>query len=240
MKKTLALLFPLALVPLLAASQPAEARRLFWWEAINPDTPYQDATAGPSGLDPYDMEQERFNQRQYEMYRNEMNRRYGNQEFMVPDSAPYAPRQTYAPRQGYALPQPPEPPYAAPLELQPKPTLKPRKIVKAKPAAPKMPLATASTTPAPQASNPQASNPQASSPTAVKPVGRAVAAVAKKPASPVSCDKGASIVSSFGFDNVKTKSCDAGTLAYNAERSGTAFQIDVNPKTGELIAVKKL
>jgi len=62
----------------------------------------------------------------------------------------------------------------------------------------------------------------------------------KKSAEPVTCEKGASIVSGFGFDKVTSKSCAAGSLVYNAERSGQPFEIDVNPKTGELIAVKKL
>ena len=67
-----------------------------------------------------------------------------------------------------------------------------------------------------------------------------VAAAPKPKAEPVTCDKGATIVSGFGFENVTTKSCDGATLSYSAERGGKPFEVDVNSATGELLAVKKL
>lgn len=69
----------------------------------------------------------------------------------------------------------------------------------------------------------------------------AAPAPVKAPKSGVlSCDKGAGVVSSFGFSNVTSKSCTGTTLIYGAERSGKPFEIEVNAKSGELTAVKKL
>jgi hypothetical protein len=206
-------IIPLALLPLIAFAQPAEARRLFWWEDVNPDQPgsaqtYQEVYGGPSGQDVYGAPpDEQFNQRQYELYRREMQRRYGQQ----PETDPYAAPPVYAQ---------PDLPYAAPVyPATPKPKVK--KLVKAKAKPVTTPAATATTT-----------TPAPTTKTATAP--------AIKAGQPVSCEKGASIVAGFGFGNVTSKSCASGTLTYNAERGGKPFEIDVNPKTGELIAVKKL
>ena len=196
-------LVPLALLPLIAFAQPAEARRLFWWESVNPDQPYQQT---------YGATDEQFNQRQYELYLREIHRRFDDQSELDPQDGPYGPPPSF-----YAQPDQP-PRFAAPMYPQPNP----KKIAKAKPVLPKA---------APQLAGqaPQlGAEPQIS------------AAPPLKSGLPVTCEKGATIVSGFGFENVKTKSCDSGTLAYNANRSGQPFEISVNPKTGELIAVKKL
>ena len=194
-------LIPFALLPLIAFAQPAEARRLFWWETINPAEPapppssYRDVYGVPEdqGLYGYPAD-EQFNERQYQLYQHEMQRRYGR----GPDTQPH-----------YAMPPAitePALPYAAPIYPKAKPVVK--KIAKVKPRM---------IAPEKQATQ-----------------------TSPKSTGPVSCDKGQSIVAGFGFENVKTKTCAPGTLAYQAERSGQPFEIDVNPKTGELIAVKKI
>jgi hypothetical protein len=60
------------------------------------------------------------------------------------------------------------------------------------------------------------------------------------PAKSISCSKGASIVSGYGFSNVADKSCAGSTFVYGAVRSGKNFQIEVSAASGELTAVKKL
>jgi len=201
-------LIPIVLLPLIAFAQPAEARRLFWWETVNPDEPapppqpYRQAYGVPDDQSLYGApSDEQFNERQYQLYQREMQRRYGRGYDVIPQDAPPPPR--------YAQPDPIVP-YAAPVYPKPKPVVK--KVVRAKPVKP-----------------------------AVVPTEKQVTqAPSSKSVGPVTCDKGLSIVSGYGFENVKTKTCETGTLAYNAERSGQPFEIDVNPKTGELIAVKKI
>lgn len=205
-------LVPLALLPLIAFAQPAEARRLFWWESVNPDQPYQQAYGAPEYQDLYGAPDEQFNQGQYQLYQREMHRRYGGQTELSPQDGPYGPPPSF-----YAQPDQP-PRFAAPLFHPPKP----KKIVKAKPALPKSAPQLAGQAPQP------GTEPQIS------------AAPLIKSGQPVTCEKGAAIVSGFGFENVRTKSCASGTLAYSANRSGQPFEISVNSKTGELIAVKKL
>ncbi len=212
-------ILPLTMLPLLAFAQPAEARRLFWWEQVNPELPappppYQEAYGAPyddQSLYGYGPD-EQFNEREYQLYRHEMQRRYRPGVELEP------PRYT-PPRVIYSQPEQALP-YAAPVYSQPKV----KKYVKAKPVVAPAPVVQVTpitkkkvATIAPKAST-------ASKPSTVG----------------VTCEKGATIVSGFGFENVKTKTCEAGTLAYSAERSGQPFEIDVNPKTGELIAVKKI
>ena len=208
-------LIPLAVLPVLVFAQPAEARRLFWWETANPDQPYQQAYGAPEYQDLYgapDSSDEQFNQRQYQLYQREMHKRYGNQTDIAPDER-FSPR----PPSTYSQPTYRQPaPYAAPLYLAPRP----KKVVKAKPKLPEVsPPVVASVAPSVPAPEPQ---------------------VTAKSSGVVTCEKGATIVSGFGFENVHSKTCEAGSLAYNAERSGKPFEVTVNPKTGELIAVKKL
>ncbi|MDE2385155.1 MAG: hypothetical protein KGO53_11105 [Alphaproteobacteria bacterium] len=242
-------LVPLAFVPLLAFAQPAEARRLFWWQMVNPDgtavSPdvYNDSYApqdygaqdGPYGPDPYAANpDEQFNQYQYEQYRREMARRYRARAAAQPDYPPAYDTQGGYGQGGYGQADVgPPPPYAAPVY-----PVKHKKLVKklahAKPVLPKT-VATAAVQPgAVTASTTAATTTVAANSTAAAP--------AAKPAKAggVSCDKGASIVTSFGFSNVTTKSCTGATLVYGAERSGKPFEIDVSAASGELTAVKKL
>ncbi len=220
-------ILPLAAMAALSAvllAQPAEARRLFWWQMTNPDgtavSPdvYDDSLAPQNiyGPDPYAAPDEQFNQEQYQAYRREMARRYHRQVYYDQDGAPI-----------YADPVQP-PPYAAPVyPTKPKRKLV-NKAVHVKPVV-KKPVVTAQPSPQTPAPTTTASTTAA----AAKP------APTKKPAS-VNCEKGATIVSSFGFENVSTKSCDGATLVYNANRGGKPFEINVSSSNGELTAVKKL
>lgn len=211
-------LIPLALLPMFVFAQPAQARHLFWWQNVDPDTqqdappPYQQTYGAPEYQDLYGNNDDSFDERQYQLYQREMRRRYGYQADYPPDDGPYTQPPVYrarpAPQASYAPPTYVAPIYAAPV------LPKPKKIVKSVRLAPKKPAAITDTQTASTPPN--------------------------KPGTLVGCDKGAAIVSGFGFDNVKTKSCETDTLAYNAERSGQPFEVSVNPKTGELIAVKKL
>jgi hypothetical protein len=222
-------LIPLALLPMFAFAQPAQARHLFWWQDDGPDMtqdappPYQQVYGAPEYQDLYGNRDDSFDERQYQLYQREMRRRYGYQAELPPDDGPYAQPPVYNTQPQYAAP-----PYVAPRYVAPTyaaPVLpKPKKIVKTARVAPKTPDATTATA---TTNTKVASAPVASAPPT-------------KPTTTVDCDKGAAIVSGFGFDNVKTKACAADTLAYNAERSGQPFEVSVNPKTGELIAVKKL
>jgi hypothetical protein len=56
----------------------------------------------------------------------------------------------------------------------------------------------------------------------------------------IDCGKGASIVTGYGFSGVTTKSCSGSSFVYGANRSGKAFEIQVNSANGEIMAVKKL
>jgi hypothetical protein len=229
MLKKLVLMSALPL-SLLVLAQPAEARRLFWWESINPDAPpprYYDPQQDAYG-DPYSQDQ--MNQREYDLYRREMARRYGNAAY----------NQDPGPDYGYDAPPPP---YADPVYPSHRKKLKP-KFTAVKPVAkspPKVNVAKMAV-PAPGANDGVAAITASTTP-AAKPATTTVASVtADKPKSggAVSCDKGQGIVSSFGFSNVSSKSCDSKTLVYSAERGGNKFEVEVNSANGELTAVKKL
>ena len=269
----------LAVLPTLLFAQPAEARRLFWWQMVNPDgtavspSIYDDSVAPQDvyGPDPLAQQDEQFNQDQYQLYRREMARRYHRNAYVDPYAAPT-----------YADPTPP-PPYAAPVyPVKPKHLLI-KKVVHVKPLVKKpvatttatitpqtapvtdtsaastpqpAPITDASITPAPQtapiidaAATPQAAPvteaaatpaPQAAPITTASTKVATPKPVSGKKSGTVTCEKGATIVSSFGFESVSTKSCDGGTLVYNANRGGKPFEINVSASSGELTAVKKL
>ena len=213
----------LAVLPALLLAQPAEARRLFWWQMVNPDgtavSPdvYDDSVVPQNiyGPDPYAAPDEQFNQDQYQLYRREMARRYHRNIYDGPDSAPT-----------YADPVPP-PPYAAPVY-----PAKPKRKLVNKISHPKLIVKKALIT---AIAPPQSAPITTASTTAPTPKVLSV-----KKSGTVTCEKGASIVSSFGFESVSTKSCDGATLVYNASRGGKPFEINVSPTSGELTAVKKL
>lgn len=63
-----------------------------------------------------------------------------------------------------------------------------------------------------------------------------------RPQSPsiLSCDKGAAIVSDYGFTGVRHSDCDGQVYSFNASRDGKPFMITLNSVSGELIKVSKL
>jgi hypothetical protein len=203
---------PLAILPVLAFSQPAEARDLYWWQTVNPDgTPAYDNSYALDryddryGPDPYVSDQDRFNDREYRMYRRDMMRRMRRQAYY---------NQNLSDDPGAD----PNLPYAAPVTPV-KPSIA-KKAVQAKPAAKPV--------------NPVTGAPSTTQTATAQP------ATPKKVTGSVTCDKGLSIVSSFGFEKVSSKSCDGNTFVYSAERSGKPFEIEVSSASGELTAVKKL
>jgi hypothetical protein len=233
-KWVLAVAVPTAL---LALMQPAQARRLFWWQDANQydspppsyyDVPPQDAYADPYGNDGMTPE-ERFNQRQYNLYQREMARRYGHSAYYgVPPDASYSDL-PYA--------DPVYPMHKKPKVLKPK-TVAAKPVVKPVIAAPAVNTASTAATPPVQSEttatasitpSQNSDNTATASTTPVKPQ-----------AGGVNCDKGAGIVSSFGFSNVASKSCTGKSLVYSAERGGNKFEVEVNGTSGELTAVKKL
>lgn len=258
-------ILPLVILPVLglSLSQPAAAQQPYWWQGGNPDGPdaqYDDQQGydpqSVYGPDPYASRTERFDDDQYRAYRREMWRRYHR-------GHDYQPQRDYG--SGYDDQQQPVP-YAAPVYPQSqaqgkvlvapggKPVVVKKKIVApAKPATTTASTAPVTTTPpaaiastntatasAAPASTAPATVPAVTTPPAAVASASAAPATGAKKGGPVTCDKGASIVSSFGFENVTNKTCDGASLVYSAERGGKPFEIEVNPKSGELTAVKKL
>ena len=56
----------------------------------------------------------------------------------------------------------------------------------------------------------------------------------------VSCNKAETIVSGYGFTNVKPTTCAGQIFAFNATRSGKAYVIKLSSASGELTEVKKV
>ena len=101
-----------AVLPVLTFAQPAEARRLFWWENVNQDPPppsdYYDA-APPSDYyadqpDPYASQQDQFNQDQYLQYRRELDRRYKRRTYSQDPPPGYYDQPAFNPDRPYAAP----------------------------------------------------------------------------------------------------------------------------------------
>ena len=57
--------------------------------------------------------------------------------------------------------------------------------------------------------------------------------------SPVTCDEGAGIVSSFGFSDVEPRSCAGATYDFAASRDGRSYRIRMNASDGELVEVRR-
>jgi len=216
---------------LLALMQPAEARRLFWWETANsydrPPPGYYDVPP----QDAYDAmtPEERFNQRQYNLYQREMARRYGHSAYYgVPPDASYGD----PPYADPVYPQHKKPKAIKPKTVAAKPVVKPitaAPVVKTDSTTATLPVQNDGTATASATYSQKSDNTATASTTPVKPQ-----------AGGVNCDKGAGIVSSFGFSNVASKSCVGKSLVYSAERGGNKFEVEVNGASGELTAVKKL
>jgi hypothetical protein len=56
----------------------------------------------------------------------------------------------------------------------------------------------------------------------------------------IGCTSGAAIVTGYGFAGVTPKACTGATYAYNAQRGGNAYVIQLTAATGEITDVKKL
>ena len=210
-------------------SSQAEARRLFWWEALPPERGggydvYGDGQDYQDGQDPY--ADDMFNQEQYDQYMSEMNHRRH--------------RRIYD--QSYYDPQVESP--DNPMPAKPKPKVlkfkKPAvvKVVKTEPVIPAKPGQQASLPKIPKQAGPLV--PVTSPPRKAAQGVETIADEAKAKTAAVTCAKGATIVTSYGFSTVTSKTCTGGTYVYGATRGGKNFEIQVSAVNGELTAVKKL
>lgn len=203
-------------------SSQAEARRLFWWEALPPENGggydvFSDDQDGYDGQDEF--AQDMFNQEQYDKYMSEMNHRRHRRIY---DQSYYDPQvdDPEIPLQRKAKPQ----------NLKAKKTVSPTKPIKP------VNLATPKTVRA--VSTPKVIKP-AQAPKQIAGT-ETITDETKAKTAAVSCSKGASIVTSYGFSAVTSKTCSGGTYTYGATRSGKNFEIQVSAANGELTAVKKL
>jgi hypothetical protein len=203
-------------IGLTMAAPEAQARRLFWWQEVSPENGggydvYGDGQDINDGQDAF--AQDLFNQEQYDQYMQEMNHRRHRRIY---DQSYYDPQ--------FENPDNPMPHAPKRKVLKYK---KPAKIA----AAPKPYTA-------PKSTNSQVANvaPPRTKPASVE----KITPNAPAKSASVSCTKGASIVTSYGFSAVTSKTCSGGTYVYGATRSGKNFEIQVSAKSGELTAVKKL
>ena len=197
-------------------SSQAEARRLFWWEALPPELGggydvYGDSQDVYDGQDEY--AQDMFNQEQYDNYMREMNHRRHKRIY----------------DQSYYDPQVENPDIPVRRKSKPK-VLKFKKTV----------AATQIVKPAQPVSTPKVIK-QTTAPAPKQVAGiETITDEAKAKTASVTCAKGASIVTSYGFSSVTSKTCSGGTYTYGATRGGKNFEIQVSAANGELTAVKKL
>ena len=207
------------MVGLTFAAPEAQARRLFWWEAVPPENGggydiYGDEQDGSDGQDAF--AQDLFNQEQYDQYMQEMNHRrhrriydqsYYDPQVENPDNPmPHAPRRKI-------------------LKFK-KPVKSVAVVAKPGPTAIKKPV-----------------EPQVAIKAPPRVASQGVETItdnAKVKTASVTCAKGASIVTSYGFSSVTSKTCSGGTFIYGATRAGKNFEIQVSAANGELTAVKKL
>ena len=210
-----------AVVGLTLASSEAQARRKhFWWQdmPINDGGNYDgsnDPLYDPYATDEQDAyAQDLFNQQQYDLYMREMNHRRRQQIY---DQSYYDPQ--YDGQADGSIEQPPSKKRLP--KIKNSALMVPKTIVA--PDKPMLPKALSTNT---KIIVPAPSKPLS----AVKPA--AVAAI--------NCNKGAAIVSSYGFETVTNKTCDGKTYIYGAVRSGKNFEIQVSAANGELTSVKKL
>ncbi len=199
-------------------SSQAEARRLFWWQENPPENGggydvYGDGQDVQDGQDNFAADL--FNQEQYDQYMQEMNHRRHRRIY---DQSYYDP-----------IPENPDNPMphrVKPKVLKFKRSAKEVKILKPAPVIVKKPANPQVATKAPPRVDPQGVEKITNDPPAQS--------------AAVSCSKGASIVTSYGFSTVTSKNCDGKTYVYSATRSGKNFEIQVSAANGELTAVKKL
>ena len=210
-------LIPLTLLPLLAFAQPAEARHLFWWQMIGPDGEVNQ----PQAQDPiYDPQLDNSDAYADDQAAQDM---FNQREYDL-----Y--KREMRKQRGYDANYDPQFDYQDQPQYQPPPRVIHKKKLAVKKPLPMPHVALGQTTTQPTYRPPVVSTGPV---TQAKPV--KVASL-----SGVSCTKGSSIVSSFGFSNVSTKSCSGDTLVYGASRGGKNFEVQVSASSGELTAVKKL
>lgn len=202
------------------AAPEAQARRLFWWQEMPPENGggydvYGDGQDVNDGQDAF--AQDLFNQEQYDKYMKEMNHRRHRRIY---DQSYYDPQ--------FKNPD-------NPMPHAPK-----RKVLKFKKPSKAVGVPKPITAPglAPKSTNPQVviKTPPRTKPDSVEKISNE----APTKTATVSCAKGASIVTSYGFSAVTSKTCSGGTYVYGATRSGKNFEIQVSAASGELTAVKKL
>ncbi len=202
------------------AAPEAQARRLFWWQEVPAENGggydiYGDGQDVNDGQDAF--AQDLFNQEQYDQYMQEMNhrrhRRIYDQSYYDPQFENPDNPMPHAPKRKVLKFKKP-----AKVVAEPKPITAPRMV--------------------PKSTNPQFAI-KAPPRTKTKNVEKISNDAPAKSAS-VSCTKGASIVTSYGFSSVTSKTCSGGTYVYGATRSGKNFEIQVSAASGELTAVKKL
>ena len=66
------------------------------------------------------------------------------------------------------------------------------------------------------------------------------ASTAASKSAALSCDKATSIITGYGFSEVKPADCQGQVYAFNAARDGKAYAIKLNSISGELTEVKKV
>ena len=206
-------------IGLTMAAPEAQARRLFWWQEVPPENGggydvYGDGQDVNDGQDAF--AQDLFNQEQYDQYMQEMNHRRHRRIY---DQSYYDPQ----------IENPDNPMPHAPRH----------KVLKfKKPVTPNVAVAKPAPAIIKKPANPQVAT-KAPAPAVPKNVEKITNEAPAKSAS-VSCSKGASIVTSYGFSSVTSKTCTGSTFIYGATRSGKNFEIQVSAASGELTAVKKL
>ncbi|MDE2446107.1 MAG: hypothetical protein KGO94_08005 [Alphaproteobacteria bacterium] len=231
------------LLGLTVLSSQAEARRLFWWEALPPEEGGGYDIYGDGQNDPYDQNtyaDDLFNQEQYDQYMYEMNNRRHRRIF----DQSYYDAQPDSKALDHSHPAKPK---VLKFRKKAKPAEPKPKAAVAKNFVPSQPNSSTSAIAATAGNLHRGAPKVASKAPAVKsatanepPDIESVTDEVKSKAAAVSCAKGASIVTSYGFSGVTSKSCTGSTFTYGAKRSGKNFEIQVSASSGELTAVKKL
>lgn len=210
-------------------SSQAEARRLFWWEALPPENGggydiYGDGQDYQDGQDT--AADDMFNQQQYDQYMKEMNHRRHRRIY---DQSYYDPQFDNTDIPESAKPKSKVLKFKKPAVV---------KTARAEPVVPFKPVQQAYVPKILKRAEPpvQVNTP---SPKVAQGV-ETITNEAKAKTAAVTCAKGANIVTSYGFSAVTSKTCTGGTYIYGATRSGKNFEIQVSAANGELTAVKKL
>ena len=103
----------------------------------------------------------------------------------------------------------------------------------------KKPVAKTATAAKPVTTAMTATKPVTATTTTTKTANAVATAEPQTPKGALTCDKATSIVSDFGFANVKPQSCKGQVYAFNGARDGKNFAIKLDAVSGELTEVKK-